>query len=587
MKTIFRYLRAKEWLFVAVSAVCIVLQVWFEMMIPEKISQVSTLVQTPGVQVTDVVQLGGVMFAFLMGSLLLSVVAAYLISQIASTFSERMREDIFRRTMEFSVGEVGRFSSSSLITRCTGDVLMIQLFIVTGLQVLVKAPVTAIWGIQKISAADVSLTVATLIAVLLIVAFMVVVIFVTTPMSIRLQLMTDGINRETKEHISGIQVIKAFLASGFHQKRFSEINNEMASLNIRVNRIMAFLSPGLVFCLNLLNLIMVIIGAQIVDSSPIELRPERLSMILSFSSYAIMIVTAFITLVNIFMMMPRAITSLKRVSEILDTETEIKDGTFTGEAPETDTAVEFRNIGFRYEGAASDTLSEISFKVKKGETLAIIGGTGSGKTTLINLIPRLYDATSGSVLVNGVDVRDYPVAELRNMIGYVPQKSYLFTGTIAANIDYGENGKMAATLNDIKKAAEIGQAKEFIEQKEGAYQSPVFAGGMNFSGGQRQRLTISRAICRDPEIFIFDDSFSALDFKTDRILRERLREHSKGATVILIAQRIGTVKSADRILVLENGRIVGNGKHEELLEKCDVYREIALSQLSEQEAARK
>ena len=587
MKTIFRYLRAKEWIFAAASAVCIVLQVWFEMMIPEKISQVSALVQTPGVQVTDIVQVGVVMFAFLMGSLLLSVAAAYLISQIASVFSERMRGDIFRRTMEFSVGEVGRFSSSSLITRCTGDVLMIQLFIVTGLQVLVKAPVTAIWGIQKISAADVSLTVATLIAVLLIVTFMVVVIFVTTPMSIRLQLMTDGINRETKEHISGIQVIKAFLASGFHQKRFSDINDEMASLNIRVNRIMAFLSPGLVLSLNLLNLIMVIIGAQIVDSSAMELRPERLSMILSFSSYAIMIVTAFITLVNIFMLMPRAITSLKRVAEILETETEIKDGTFMGEAPETDVAVEFRNIGFRYEGAASDTLSEISFKVKKGETLAIIGATGSGKTTLINLIPRLYDTTSGSVLVNGVDVKDYPVAALRNMIGYVPQKSYLFTGTIAANIDYGENGKMAATLNDIKKAAEIGQAKEFIEQKEGAYQSPVFAGGMNFSGGQRQRLTISRAICRDPEIFIFDDSFSALDFKTDRILREKLREHSKGATVILIAQRIGTVKSADRILVLENGRIVGNGKHEELLEKCDVYREIALSQLSEQEAARK
>ncbi len=585
MKILFRYLKAREWLFMAVSAVCIVIQVYFEMKIPEMISGVSSMIQQPGVQVIDVVKQGALMFLYILGSLLLSVIAANLIARMSAVFSERMRNAIFERTMEFSIGEVGKLSSSSLITRCTGDVLLIQLFVVTGLQVLVKAPVTAIWGIQKISAADIRLTTATIITVVCIVIFMVTTILLTIPMSKKVQIMTDNINRETKEHISGIQVIKAFLSEKFHQKRFDDVTEEMKDVNIRLNRIMAFLSPGLILALNMLNLAMVIIGAVIVDTSSYDIRPEKISQILSFTSYAIMIVTAFITLVNIFMLLPRAVTSLGRVGEVLNTETKITDGSFSGEAPQTDTAVEFDHVSFRYEGAANDALSDISFSVKKGETLAVIGATGSGKTSLINLIPRLYDTTGGSVLVNGVDVRDYRVNELRNIIGYVPQKSFLFTGTIAGNIDYGENGKMASTLNEIKKAAEIGQAKEFIESKEGDYQSPVFAGGMNFSGGQRQRLTISRAICRDPEIYIFDDSFSALDFKTDRILRQKLRENAEGATIILIAQRIGTVKNADRIIVLEDGRVVGNGKHEELIRDCDVYREIALSQLSEQEVA--
>jgi len=585
MKNLFKFLKAREWLFMAVSAVCIVFQVYCEMQIPSMISGVSSMIQQPGVQVIDVVKQGGLMFLFVLGSLALSIIAANLIARMSAVFSERMRNAIFERTMEFSIGEVGKLSSSSLITRCTGDVLLIQLFVVTGLQVLVKAPVTAIWGIQKISDTDIRLTAATIITVVFIVIFMVTTILLTIPMSKKIQIMTDNINRETKEHISGIQVIKAFLSEKFHQKRFESVTEEMRDVNIKLNRIMAFLSPGLILALNLLNLAMVIIGAFIVDSSSLDVRPEKISQILSFTSYAIMIVTAFITLVNIFMLLPRAITSMGRVGEVLKTETKITDGTFSSKAPETDTAVEFDHVSFRYESAAGDTLSDISFSVKKGETLAIIGATGSGKTSLINLIPRLYDATGGSVLVNGVDVKDYRVHELRNMIGYVPQKSFLFTGTIAANIDYGENGKMANTLNEIKKAAEIGQAKEFIESKEEAYQAPVFAGGMNFSGGQRQRLTISRAICRDPEIYIFDDSFSALDFKTDRILREKLRENAQGATIILIAQRIGTVKNADRIIVLENGRIAGNGKHEELIRDCDVYREIALSQLSEQEVA--
>ena len=585
MKILFKFLKAKEWLFMAISAVCIVFQVYFEMKIPEMISGVSLMIQQDGVQVIDVVKHGALMFLYILCSLALSILAANFIARMSSVFSERMRNAIFERTMEFSIGEVGKLSSSSLITRCTGDVLLIQLFVVTGLQVLVKAPVTAIWGIQKISAADVKLTTATVIAVVCIVIFMVTTILLTIPMSKKIQIMTDNINRETKEHISGIQVIKAFLSQRFHQKRFEEVTEEMKNVNIRLNRIMSFLSPGLIMALNMLNLAMVIIGAYIVDASSYDIRPDKISQILSFTSYAIMIVTAFITLVNIFMLLPRAVTSMGRVGEVLNTETTITDGSLSGDMPETDMAVEFKDVCFRYDGAANDALSDISFRVKKGETLAIIGATGSGKTSLINLIPRLYDVTGGSVLVNGVDVRDYQVHELRNIIGYVPQKSFLFTGTIAGNIDYGENGKMANTLREIKKAAEIGQAKEFIEEKEGTYQSPVFAGGANFSGGQRQRLTISRAICRDPEIYIFDDSFSALDFKTDRILREKLRENAQGATIILIAQRIGTVKNADRILVLEDGRIVGNGKHEELIRECDVYREIALSQLSEQEVA--
>ena len=585
MKILFKFLKAKEWLFMAISAVCIVFQVYFEMKIPEMISGVSLMIQQDGVQVIDVVKHGALMFLYILCSLALSIIAANFIARMSSVFSERMRNAIFERTMEFSIGEVGKLSSSSLITRCTGDVLLIQLFVVTGLQVLVKAPVTAIWGIQKISAADIRLTTATVIAVACIVVFMVTTILLTIPMSKKIQIMTDNINRETKEHISGIQVIKAFLSQRFHQKRFEEVTEEMKNVNIRLNRIMSFLSPGLIMALNMLNLAMVIIGAYIVDASSYDIRPDKISQILSFTSYAIMIVTAFITLVNIFMLLPRAVTSMGRVGEVLNTETTITDGSLSGDMPETDMAVEFKDVCFRYDGAANDALSDISFHVKKGETLAIIGATGSGKTSLINLIPRLYDATGGSVLVNGVDVRDYQVHELRNIIGYVPQKSFLFTGTIAGNIDYGENGKMANTLREIKKAAEIGQAKEFIEAKEGTYQSPVFAGGANFSGGQRQRLTISRAICRDPEIYIFDDSFSALDFKTDRILREKLRENAQGATIILIAQRIGTVKNADRILVLEDGRIVGNGKHEELIHECDVYREIALSQLSEQEVA--
>lgn len=584
MKNILRFFKAREYVFSLISALCIVIQVFFDMLLPEYISRVSSLFSSPGVVLSNVLSIGGQMLLFALGSMVFSVITAYLIAKVAAAVTERMRNAVFEKTMELSIGEVGRFSSSSLITRCTGDIMLVQMLIVTGLQVLIKAPVTAVWGIGKIARTDYRLTVAMTIAVLAVTIFMVSIILFTTPLSVRLMKMMDSLNAMTKEHISGIQVIRAFLSSGFHVKRFRAVSDEMRDVNIRLNRIMAFMNPGLYFVLYLLNLAMVLIGASMVDSAILEKRPDLLSQILSFSSYALLIVSAFIMLVQIFMLLPRVIVSLRRIGEVIDTDTAIKDGESKDTVTDEDTAVEFKNVSFRYEGSSGDVVSGLSFKVNKGETLAVIGPTGSGKTTLVNMIPRLYDPTEGEITVNGRNIKDYKVSSLRNLIGYVPQKSFLFTGTIAANIDYGDNGRMAATLSEIKKAAEIGQAREFIDRKEKGFESEVAAGGANFSGGQRQRLTISRAVCRDPEIYIFDDSFSALDFKTDMELRTRLRENSANATVIIVAQRIGTIRNADRILVLENGRIVGNGDHDELMRTCDVYREIALSQMSDKEA---
>lgn len=458
-------------------------------------------------------------------------------------------------------------------------------FFSTGVQTIVKAPVTAVIGIQRMSGADGMLAWATVIAVIVICIYLSVIIIKTIPLLVHVLVITDDMNRETKEHISGIQVIRAFLAKSFHRERFTNVNEKMRDVNIRLDRIMAFMSPGLVLILNMLNLAIVVIGAVMVSKTDFALRISEVSNILSYSSYAIMIVSAFVMMVQVFMILPRFITSSRRIKEVLDTDTEITDGSFEGKLPDTDTAIEFRNVCFRYSNDASNVIENISFKVGKGETVAIIGVTGSGKTTLANLIPRLYDVTEGSVLVNGVDIRERKIDELRNGIGYVPQKAMLFNGSIASNIDYGSNGKLAATLSEIKKATEVGQSKEFIENLNEKYNAPVLPSGSNFSGDQRQRLTISRAVCRDPEIYIFDDSLSALDFKTDRALRSKLRENAKGATFIIIAQRIGTIRSADRIVVLEKGAVVGIGTHSELLNSCDVYREIALSQLSEEEVA--
>ena len=586
MKKIISLITKKDALLYLCSILCIFLQIGLEVMIPRKMGDITELLQQIGAdasaaaQFSDIVRQGAAMLLFSLLALAAAVVTSWLVSTAGASLDRTLREKVFEKTISFSLEEIGRFGTSSLISRCTTDITQIQNFATSGLQLSVESAVTIVWVTVCISVSNRIWTFSTLAAVLIICVTLTAVMAVIMPCIRKLQSVNDSLVEISREHINGIRSVHACNAQDFQKKRFEAVNGEQIRLQLSYNKAMAVVNPAATAVLHLLSVVIYVSGAYLIFSAG---EPEKLALfsgMVEFISYAGMLISAFISLIITMSTLPGTFVSAGRIAAVLNTDPRITDGPRTpsdAAAGERGT-IEFSHVSFRYPDSKENVLTDISFRIGSGETVAVIGATGCGKTTLLNLVPRLYDATEGAVLVNGIDVKDYNIRGLRNLIGYVPQKSMLFSGTIAGNISYGDNGRFQATLHDIKNAAEVGQAAEFIAKKEGAYHAPVAHGGSNFSGGQRQRLTISRAVCRDPEIFLFDDSFSALDYRTDSLLRKALRERAGDATILIVAQRISTIRNADRIIVLDKGRIVGMGKHDRLLASCEVYREIALSQ---------
>lgn len=583
MLKIFRYLKGKDWAFIAASVVFIVAQVWLDLKLPDYMKQITLLVQTPGSAMADIWIQGGWMLLCALGSLASSVVVGFFASRVAANFSKNLRAATFRKVEGFSMEEVNGFSTASLITRSTNDITQIQMIIAMGLQVLIKAPIMAIWAITKISSKAWQWTLATGITVVVLVAMILVIMAFVLPKFKKIQKLTDNLNGVTRENLTGIRVVHAYNAEAFQERKFEKANDDLTKNHLFTMRIMAIMNSGMSLLMNGLTLSIFWIGIFVINAAGLEAKLDIFGDMTVFSMYAMQVVMAFMLLTMIFIMLPRASVSAKRINDVLSTETKIKDG----EGAEGKTSgvgeIEFRNVSFRYPNAAEDVLTNVSFTAHKGETVAFIGSTGSGKSTLINLVPRFYDATEGEILIDGVNVKDYKLKELHNKLGYIPQKAVLFSGTVASNVSYGDNGKEPASEEQIKRAVAVAQATDFVEKKEGGYDSFIAQGGTNVSGGQKQRLSIARAVCKNPEIYIFDDSFSALDYKTDRELRGALKNETADATTLIVAQRIGTIKDADKILVLDEGKVVGTGTHRELLDSCEIYREIALSQLSEEE----
>lgn len=520
-----------------------------------------------------------------LGSLAASVVTAVCASRIASDFGGTLRNKMFRKVQSFSMEEIGRFSTASLITRSTNDITQIQLLIAMGLQMLLKAPIMAVWAICKIADKQWQWTLSTGIAVLLLLAIVGICLFLATPRFKKMQKLTDDLNRVTRENLTGLRVVRAYNAEKYQEDKFEKVNRELTGNQLFAQRTLAFLLPGIQLIMSGLSLAIYWIGAVLINEAGMTDKLTLFSDMMVFSQYALQVVMAFMMLVMIFMILPRASVAAQRINEVLDTEPTILDGTKTSGNKDACGEVEFRNVSFRYPDAEEYVLSNITFTAKKGETVALIGDTGCGKSTVINLIPRFYDATEGEVLVDGVNVREYSQKALRSKIGYVSQKATLFTGNIRSNVAYGDNGRKAPSDTDVRSAVAVAQAADFVENMDGGYEGYVAQGGSNLSGGQKQRISIARAIARKPEILIFDDSFSALDYKTDRVLRKTLDQECRDVTRIIVAQRIGTIRDADTIIVLEDGKIAGMGRHEELMRDCEVYQQIAFSQLSNEELA--
>ena len=586
MKKVISLITKKEALLYIISVLCIFLQIGLEVTIPQKMGNITDMLQQIGaegadaVPFSDIVWQGAAMLLFSLASLAAAVVTSWLVSTAGASLDRVLREKVFEKTISFSLEEIGRFGTSSLISRCTTDITQIQNFATGGLQLSIESAITIVWVIVCISVSNRIWTFSTLGAVLIISITLTVVMAIIIPCIRKLQSVNDSLIEISREHINGIRSVHACNAQDFQKERFEKVNEKQIKLQLFYNKAMAVVNPAATAVLYLLSVAIYVSGAYLISSSGELEKLALFSGMIEFISYAGMLITAFISLIITLSTLPGTLVSADRIAGVLNTDPRISDGQHASsdQEPEKRGEIELAHVSFRYPDSRENVLTDVSFSVSNGETVAIIGATGCGKTTLLNLVPRLYDATEGSVLINGVDVRHYKLRNLRNLIGYVPQKSMLFSGTIASNISYGDNGRFQATLNDIKKAAETGQAAGFIAQKEGTYNASVAHGGSNFSGGQRQRLTISRAVCRDPEIYLFDDSFSALDYKTDSLLRKSLREKAGDATILVVAQRISTIRNADRIIVLDKGRIVNVGNHDQLLSSCDVYREIALSQ---------
>ncbi len=583
MFKVLKKMKRRDWCFALACVAFIVVQVWLDMTMPQYMNEITVLIETSGSAMSDVWRAGGMMLLCSLGSVAASVATAILAARIGSNLSFALRESLFKKVQTFSMEEIGRFSTASLITRSTNDIQQVLMFIVMGLQMLIKAPITAAWAICKIADQQWQWSLITAIGVVVVLAVVGICIGLVLPKVKRMQILTDDLNRVTRENLNGLRVVRAYNAEDYQEKKFEKANNELTRTQLFQQRTMAFMMPTMQLVQSGLMLAVYWIGAALMSSAAD--RVDLFGNMMVFSQYGIMIVMSFMMLVMPFMMLPRASVAAKRINEVLDTVPTITNGTLTDGKEGLEGEIEFRNVSFRYPDAEDDVVHGITFTARKGETVAFIGSTGCGKSTVVNLIPRFYDVTEGEVLVDGVNVKEYDEHALRNKIAYVSQRAVLFSGSIGSNIAYGDNGKSAATADEIADAVDIAQAKDFVEALSDKYDGYVAQGGANFSGGQKQRLSIARAVARNAEILIFDDSFSALDYKTDRQLRKTLDEKCGDATRIIVAQRIGTIRDADRIIVLDDGKMVGNGKHDELMRNCEVYRQIALSQLSKEELA--
>ena len=583
MLKIFKNFKGKEWILLIISIAFVVSQVWLDLKLPDYMSEITQLVQTPGSEMSEILTSGGWMLLCALGSLVASIIVAALAAKIAANLSARLRFKMFDKVQSFSMEEINNYSTASLITRSTNDINQIQTFIVMGLQALIKAPILAVWAILKIVGRNwqLSLTVAGAVVVLILIVGTCIVL--ALPKFTKLQQLTDNLNRVSRENLSGISVTRAYNAEKYQEDKFEVANNDLTKVNLFTNRVMAVLMPSITFIMSGVSLAIYWVGAVLIQNANITEKMGLFSDVIVFSSYAIQVIMAFMMLVMVFIIMPRATVAAKRINEVLETKITIKNGTNTQSPIGVLGQVEFKNVSFKYPDADDYVIKNISFKANRGETIAFIGATGAGKSTLINLIPRFYDATEGEVLVDGVNVKEYDQKYLRNKLGYVSQKVTLFEGTVESNVAFGENGKSEITKNDVIYGVYAAQAAEFVEILDGEYDAHISQGGTNLSGGQKQRLSIARAIARYPEILIFDDSFSALDYKTDSKLRKFLKKESIGTTMLVVAQRISSIRDADKIIVLEDGQMVGIGKHDELMKTCNVYKEIAYSQLSKEE----
>lgn len=585
MTKLLRYVKPKEWLLAAISLVFILAQVWLELKIPEYISEITRLVQTPGSAMRDIWLTGGYMLLSALGSFLSAVIVGFYAARIGSSFARRLRSRLFSRVESFSMAEINRFSTASLITRSTNDITQVQMLIVLGLQIALRAPIMAVWAISKIAGKGFEWSLVTGVGVMVVLMMVTLLGIFVMPKFRRMQQLTDNITRVTRENLTGLRVVRAFNAEDYQAAKFNQANSDLTEVQLFTNRAMALMMPVMQTMMSGLSLAIYWIGAYLIDQAALPDKLTIFSNMVVFSNYAVQVIMSFMMLVMIFIMYPRASVSAGRINQVLTTEPAIVGGDITAGQPELAGQVEFRGVSFKYPDAAEYILQDISFLARPGETVAFIGSTGSGKSTLINLVPRFYDATEGEVLVAGVNVTDYALEGLLNTIGYVPQQAVLFKGSVASNISLGDNGREPAGEPDIRQALATAQAEEFVSRMKDGLDAPIAQGGANVSGGQKQRLAIARAIARKPDIFIFDDSFSALDYTTERKLRHQLKQSGRGATQLIVAQRIGTIIDADQIIVLDEGRIVGRGTHQELLADCAVYQEIALSQLSEQELA--
>lgn len=583
MLKLFKRLKGREWAMAAVCLVFIVGQVWLDLRLPEYMSEITKLVQTEGSAMADILLAGGKMLLCALGSMLLAIVTGFFTAIIAATLTRQLQSEMYHKVLSFSAEEMGRFSTASLITRSTNDVNQIQMIVAMGMQLLIKAPIMAIMAIGKIQdKGNWQWTALTGGAILILLTLIIVLMAYAMPKFKRIQGLTDNLNRITRENLTGLRVVRAYNAENYQEGKFTEANTELTETQLKAQRALVCTNPVMNIVMNGLTLGIYWIGAYLINSAGMQEKLDIFSNMVVFSSYAMQVIMAFIMVAMIFVMLPRASVSAKRILEVLETKPTLKNGTQNGSSDKTG-EIEFQDVSFRYPDADQDVLHHISFTAKRGETVAFIGATGSGKTTLVNLIPRLYDVSSGKVLVDGVDVRNYDMKALRNKLGYVSQKAVLFAGDIRSNITLGDNGQSPANDQDVRTAIDIAQSSDFVGSIPEGIGGMVAQSGANFSGGQKQRLSIARAIARKPEIYIFDDSFSALDYKTDRTLRTRLKKETAGVTTLIVAQRIGTILDADKIIVLEDGKAVGIGTHSELLKTCPVYQEIASSQLSKEE----
>lgn len=583
MFKLFKNFNKSDVLKMLVCFLLIVFQVWLDLKMPDYMSEITRLIQTEGSEMSEILTQGSYMLLCAFGSLSSAVLVGYLASFLASNFSKKLRKIIFKKVESFSTEEIKKFSTSSLITRTTNDVTQIEMLISMGLQMLIKAPVMAIWAVSKILNKSLEWSILTAVCLAILLTTIGIILMIVLPRFKIVQKLIDKINGVTRENLTGIRVIRAFNAEKFQEDRFEEVNDKLTRTQTFNQKCFAFLNPIMNLVMNSLTLGIYIIGAFLINEAGMSSKLTLFSNMVVFSSYGMQVIISFLMLAMIFMMWPRAQVSASRINEVIDEEVKIKDGNINESHSEIVGTVEFRNVSFKYPDADEYLLRNISFKVNKGETIAFIGSTGSGKSTLINLVPRFYDATDGEILVDGVNVKDYTQEALHNKIGYVPQKAVMFTGTVKENVSYGDNGKSKPTDEEIKKAIDVAQGTDFVLKMDKKYNAHIARGGTNVSGGQKQRLAIARAIARNPEIYIFDDSFSALDYKTDSVLRKELKKYTKDATSMIVAQRIGTIIDADKIVVLDKGNCVGVGTHKELLKSCSVYKEIALSQLSEEE----